>query len=159
MIKLQWEYVGQRINNFLESCLPFPLPALPGSALCPVTALQNIRRLVPADDADHVFQLPDNQGSFTYRRFQNMLREQLKLIGREDSDLFSSHSFRRGGTTFSFLSGVPMEMIKLLGNWKSDAYLSYIEFPIETRSAACELIKLRLLALERRNVTRLAHRK
>ena len=115
-------------------------------------ALNNIRRLIPASMGDHVFQLPgENCGSFTYRHFQAMLQKQLDKIGISNSSCCSSHSFRRGGTTFCFLSGVPTEMIKLLGNWKSDAYLSYLEFPLETCTAACQLIKFRLLALENRS--------
>ena len=72
----------------------------------------------------------------------------LKEIGVEHSSEYNSHSFRRGGTTFAFLSGVPSEVLKILGNWKSQAFLSYFEFPLETRSAACQLIKARLMALE-----------
>ena len=44
-----------------------------------------------------------------------------------------------------------MEVIKLMGNWKSNAYLAYLEFPLETRSAACELMKMRILAMEQRD--------
>ena len=138
-------------QQFSRELLTFTLPALPGSVLCPVQALINIRSLVPAQASQHVFQLPGNDGSFTYRRFHTMLKDQLKKINVKDFNQYTSHSFRRGGTTFSFLCGIPVEMIKLLGNWKSDAYLSYIEFPLETRTAACELIKMRLLAMEHFN--------
>ena len=72
----------------------------------------------------------------------------LKLAGVQNFADFSSHSFRRGGCTFAFLCGIPTEMIKLLGNWSSDAYLAYLEFPVETRTAAFELIKMRLMAME-----------
>ena len=41
-------------------------------------------------------------------------------------------------------------MIKLLGNWSSDAFMAYLEFLIKTRSAACQLIKIRLMAMENR---------
>ena len=136
-------------HQFSRELLTFPLPALPFSVLCPVKAVRNVHRLVKWENNDHLFQLPEG-GSFTYRRFQNMLRDKLKLISVAEASEYSSHSYRRGGTTFAFLCGVPIEMIKLLGNWSSDTFLSYLEFPIETRSAACELIKMRLRALESR---------
>ena len=61
---------------------------------------------------------------------------------------YSSHSFRRGGMTFGFLCGIPLPLLKILGNCHSDAYLTYIEFPLEARTAACDLVKHRLLAME-----------
>ena len=137
-------------HQFTKELLTFPLPELSQSVLCPVKAICKIRSLIPNWNAtSHLFQLPDGS-SLTYRKFQSMLRHYLEIIGVEQFKHFSSHSFRRGGTTFSFLCGVPTEMIKLLGNWKSDAFLSYLEFPIETCMAACELIRMRLLALESR---------
>ena len=134
-------------HQFTKELLTFPLPELPRSVLCPVAAVRNIRRLVKYSEEDHLFQLP-TRGSFTHRHFQNQLRDILKIAGVVDYGGYSSHSLRRGGTTFSLLCGIPTEMIKLLGNWKSDAYLAYLEFPIETRTAAGELIKMRLLAME-----------
>ena len=108
-----------------------------------------MRRLVKWKNQDHLFQLLSGD-SFTYRRFQNMLCEKLKLIGIQEVSTFSSHSFRRGGTTFTFLCGVPTEMIKLFWNWSLDAFLANLEFPVEMRTAACELIKIRLLVMEAR---------
>ena len=134
-------------HQFTKELLTFPLPELKGSVLCPLKAILNIRRLIPYNDNDHLFQIPQG-GSYYYRKFQNYLREVLKKVGIADAHLFSSHSFRRGGCTFSFLSGVPLPLIKILGSWSSDAYLTYLEFPVETRTAAFELIKMRLLALE-----------
>ena len=135
-------------HQFSKELLTFPLPVLPGSVLCPVTAVMNIRKLIPHQPQDHLFKLPDGS-SFTYRRFHETLRRTLNSIGVEDSGAFSSHSFRRGGCTFSFLCGIPIPLIKLLGNWSSDCFMAYLEFPLETRTAACELIKFRLLALEK----------
>ena len=133
-------------HQFTKELLTFPLPELPGSVLCLMVAKKN-RWLVPFEEDDHLFQLPTG-ASYTYRKFQNKLREILREIGIVNSSSYSSHSFRCGGTTFSFLCGVPTEMIKLLGNWMSDVFLAYLEFLIETRTAACKLIKLRLMALE-----------
>ena len=133
--------------QFSRELLTFPLPKLKGSVLCPYSALINMRRLVPWTGDDHLFKLR-NGNSFTYRRFQNLCREKLKKVVIANFSDFSSHSFHRGGCTFNFLCGVPTEIIKLLGNWKSDAYLSYIEFPLESRTAASELVKRCILLFE-----------
>ena len=136
-------------HQFTKELLTFPLPQLQGSVLCPIEAITKLREMIPGRDQDHMFQLPNGEGSFTYRRFQSTLRSKLELLGFNANE-FSSHSFRQRVTTFAFLCGIPTEMIKLLGNWKSDAFMVYLEFPIETRTAACELIKQRLLAMESR---------
>ena len=133
-------------HQFSRELLTFLLPELPNSVLCPFVAVENIRRLVPWTEQQHLFQLTDGN-SLTYRRFQGMLRAFLKKVKVDYPGEYSSHSFRRGGTTFCFLCGVPLPLIKVLGNWKSEAYLLYIEFPLETRTVACELVKKRLLVL------------
>ena len=135
-------------QQFKRELMTFPLPSLTGSVLCPVKAVDNIRKLIPGTESEHLFQLP-MRGSMTSRRFQEMLREILKQLGVPDYSAYSSHSFRRGGTTFCFLCGIPTEIIRVLGCWSSDAFLAYLEFPIETRTAACELIKMRILAMEK----------
>ena len=134
-------------HQFSKELLTFPLPELPGSVLCPLKALLKVRSMIPHHPNAHVFALP-NGGSLTYRRFQNILRSTLDDLGIQNSNQYSSHSYRRGGTTFSFLCGIPSEVIQLLGSWRSQAFLSYLEFPLETRTAACELIKTRLMALK-----------
>ena len=134
-------------QQFSRELLTFPLPKLHNSILCPVNAVQTVFRLIPATDEKHLFMLPDGT-SLSYRPFLNKLRSILKNANVEDYRAYGSHSFRRGGTTFSFLCGIPAPVIKLLGNWKSDSYLSYIEFPLETRTAASELMKIRLMTWE-----------
>ena len=143
VVSIRWA----KNHQFTRELLTFPLPELPNSSLCPLTALRNVRRLVPHGPQDHVFALRTG-GSLTYRRFQNMLRTMLTQIGVVHSSEYSSHSFRRGGTTFCFLCGIPTPLIQILGSWRSQAFLTYLEFPLETRSAACELIKARLLAMD-----------
>ena len=103
----QWVVVGIRWAKnyqFNNELLTFPLPALLGSVLCPVTAIENIRRLIPATEQDHIFQLPGG-GSFTYRRFQNQLRTLLKNANVPDYTSYSSHNYWRGGQLFLPLWG------------------------------------------------------
>ena len=40
-----------------------------------------------------------------------------------------------------------MELIKELGGWRSDCYLRYLDFPMEARMAATELMKLHVQAV------------
>ena len=138
-------------HQFTRELLTFPLPKLPGSVLCPHTALINSFRLVPGVLGQHLFTLWGGGGggnSLYYREFQNKLRNCLKSANVFNYQSYSSHSFRRGSMTFAFLCRIPGPIIKLLGNWKSDCYLKYIEFPLETCTAACELMKQRILNWE-----------
>ena len=132
-------------EQFSRELLTFPLPRLPNSVLCPVTAVRNTLKMVNGPPTQHLFALPGGD-SYTYRAFQSRLRQVLTSAGCAEADSFRSHSFRRGGCTFSFLCGIPPVVIRLLGNWRSDCYLKYIEFPLETRTAASELMKQRIQA-------------
>ena len=92
-------------HQFTRELLTFPLPSLCSSVLCPIKAIDNIRRLIPAGPQDHLFQLPNGDGSMTYRRFQNMLRNTLKLLNIPQYSQYSSHSFRRGDVHLVFYVG------------------------------------------------------
>ena len=138
-------------HQFSRELLTFPLPKLGNSVLCPIKAYRNVMQLFNHAPESHLFSLPDGN-SITYRQFQNRLQEVVKSLGEPNYKLYRTHSFRRGGTTFSFLCGVPIEVIKLMGNWKSNAFMVYLEFPLEMRSAACELVKMRIKAMEDANV-------
>ena len=143
MLMDQRLFVGIRWSKnaqFSRELLTFPLPKLDNSVLCPIKAFTNMSRLVKHAGKSHLFAIAKNK-SFTYRQFHKMLRDKLKVAGIPNHKLFSSHSFRRGGTTFCFLCGIPLEIIRLLGNWRSDAFLAYIEFLLETQTAACERMK------------------
>ena len=140
LVSIRWA----KTNQFGE-VMTYPLPKIPGSELCPYSAMQAIFECLPAD-ADSLCFIRSDGRPFTYYQFQTKLRKALTLAGYE-AWAFSSHSFRRGGTTFCFLAGVPTELIRALGGWRSDCYLAYLQFPIEARSAATELMKLRIQAV------------
>ena len=129
---------NEQLNREL---LTFPLPVLGESILCLVAAFRRVLNLFPHKNSHHLFRFPNGK-SYTYRISQKPLRQVLKLAQVPYFNQFSSHPFRHRGTTFYFLCGVPVEVIKLMGNWKSNAYLAYLEFPLETRSAACKLMKI-----------------
>ena len=138
-VTLRWS----KTNQFGEH-LTFSLPKIPGSILCPVRALRRMWGLRPSE-VGWCFQREDGR-PFTYYQFHNKLRQGLTKVGL-DATLYSSHSMRRGGTTHCFLSGVPSELIRLLGSWSTDCYFRYLEFPLEARAAATELMKRRIQVL------------
>ena len=140
LVTLRWS----KTNQFGDHEV-FSLPRIPGSKMCPYTALNNMIKLNPGSRGI-CFKRPDGK-PMIYSFFQNKLRKCLTIL-KQPALLFSSHSFRRGGTTFAFLCGVPTELIKTLGGWKSDCYLRYIQFPLEARTAAADLIKFRIQQLK-----------
>ena len=132
--------------QFGEEEMSFNLSQIPGSLVCPVWAYFNMKRVIGKKaDNDHLFSFMDGS-SLTYEAFQGHFYECLAGAKWKAED-FSSHSFCRGGCSFAFLSGVPLELIKLMGNWKSDCYLRYLEFPLEARTAAFELMKYKVVAM------------
>ena len=133
-------------HQFGRELFTYPLHRLIGSSICPYSALQKLFTIQRQPLSAHIFVLEDGRSSYTYNMFHRKLRMVLAAAGYPAA-LFSSHSFRRGGATFAFLSGVPLELIKVLGGWRSNAFLSYVDFPLEARTAASELVKKRILQL------------
>jgi hypothetical protein len=134
--------------QFGQRTLRVPLPAIPGSILCPVTALQRLFSAVASGPEDFAFSYPDQTGrlqtlweSLVLKRPTKDLWVQVKTklshIGM-DSARYAGHSFRRGGATFAFQCGASPAQIKEQGDWKSSAYLLYLKFddPARARVAA-----------------------
>ena len=136
LVTLRWS----KTNQFGDRLI-FSLPKIPGSILCPYTALKTMIGLVPGDTG-LCFVRSDGR-PFTYYQLHSLLRKAL-LINGYPAHLFSSHSFRTGGCTFSFLCGVPSDLVRLLGGWRSDCYFRYLQFPLEARQAATQLMANRI---------------
>ena len=113
--------------QFRERLLYVVVPAIPGSVLCPVLALQKLLSIACMPSSVPLFSIPVANGFkvITASRFTAKIKDTVALLGANPSR-FSPHSFRRGGATFAFSSGVPGEAIKLQCDWKSDAYLVYL---------------------------------
>lgn len=112
--------------QFQERIFSLPLPHVPGSLLCPVSALLNHFRINDVPSGALLFSVW-SQGQMhlvTYEHFSSFLTKVLKSAGL-DSTYYSPHSFCRGGATFTFESSVPSELIKVQGDWHSDCY--YLE--------------------------------
>ena len=116
--------------QFAQRSLSIPLPVIPGSKLCPVTALETHLKLNQVPASAPLFSVRDSSSEscqpITYSQFSRFLVRSIKAIGAHPSAL-SPQSFRRGGATFAFDCGLPAEFIKLQGGWRSDAYLVYLE--------------------------------
>ena len=124
-----------------EGILLIPLPLIPNSDLCPVTAIHHYFQLVPADANSPFFCVPQGPilQPITFSFFSRFLKETISAIGL-DATNFSLHSFRRGGATHAYQSGVPDHLIKLHGDWRSDAYKLYLSLPLATRTHVADVM-------------------
>ena len=110
-----------------QRSLILPIPAIPGSRLCPILALRRHLAINPGPVSAPLFSVFSGSGlaPITYKQFCVFLSRVLSTL-HLDPALYSPHSFRRGGATFAFDCHIPSEIIKLQGDWKSDAYLVYL---------------------------------
>ena len=113
--------------QFRERQLEIPLPRIPGSPLCPVTALQHYLASVQLTPSSPLF-VCKSHGAYRpilVHQYNAFIKASLTAIGVGPAH-YSSHSFRRGGATFAFCREAPTAFIKARGDWKSDAYLIYL---------------------------------
>ncbi|CAH1257542.1 Hypp1851 [Branchiostoma lanceolatum] len=113
-----------------------PVLAIPGSRLCPVTAYNNMVRLVPATQDSPAFQLPPTP----HRHFRPVTSSILekafaKLVAAANlpAGYHTLHDLRRGGYTLAFEAGVPRELRQRHGDWRSNADLLYLQPSMEQR--------------------------
>ncbi|KAJ7310766.1 hypothetical protein DFH08DRAFT_822871 [Mycena albidolilacea] len=84
--------------------------------LCPIRALHNLRRVVPASPKGPLFSWPDSKGD---------IRPMVKDRALDRINVFG-HSFRIGGASYYLAQKVSPEIIRLAGCWKSLAYEAYL---------------------------------
>lgn len=100
--------------QFFQRALSIPLPIIPHSPLCPVSALNNHLRI---NDVGRLFSVRSTSTSpahpLTYSHFSKFLAKVITALGL-DSRHYSPHSFCCGGATFAFASKVPAQLIILL---------------------------------------------
>ena len=132
LVTIKWSKTIQ----FGDRCLALPLLPIPGSVLCPVSALKHMMdkfpTFSPLDPAFHIV-VNGRVTPLTYLRFQGYIKKYVSLKGL-DPALYSSHSFRRGGATYAHSCGVPDNLIQLQGDWRSDAYRRYLDTSIMDRA-------------------------
>ena len=121
--------------------LLIPLPSIPNSILCPVSAIQHYFCMVPASPTVPFFCVPATSGCclLTSSYLRSILKRLTSRIGLDPTG-YSPHSFRRAGATFAFQPGVPDHLIKLHGDWRSNAYQAYLTLPLATWSRIADII-------------------
>lgn len=132
---------GSKTRQFNEGVHIIPLPSIPRSPLCPVSAIHHYFALVPAPPTAPFFCLPtDRRPGFnplTASYFTTSLKRLIASLGLDPGN-YSPHSFRRGGATYAYQAGVPEHLTKLHGHWRSDAY--HYSCPLELK---CRTLWLR----------------
>ena len=120
--------------QFRERVLGIPLPRIPGSPLCPVTALEEYLASAQVPPRSPLFVCNEwgvNRPILAHQ-YNAFIKALLSAIGLNSAN-YSSHSFRRGGATFAFSHEAPTAFIKAQGDWKSDAYLVYLTLSTENK--------------------------
>ena len=99
---------------------------IPQDGLCPLAALQNLARVVPAGPNHPLFSWHDSHGSI-----QPMVKS--KAIGHVNTIIKAwgwgtafGHSFQIGGASYYLSQKVSPEIICITGHWRSLAYEVYI---------------------------------
>ena len=114
---------GSKTIQFGERDLSVPLPLIPGSPLCPTTAVTAVLLStpnLPLDTPLYVYGQGGDMVKLTQSMFSHKLTKVMSGLGYE-AKLFSGHSLRRGGASWAFQRGLPGEIIQVMGDWKSDA--------------------------------------
>ena len=132
--------------QFQERIFSLSLPRVPGSLLCPVSALFNHLRINHVPSGAPLFSVwsKGHMRPVTYAHFSSFLTKVLKSVGL-DSTNYSPHSFRKDGATFAFESSVPSELIKGQGDWHSDCYLMYLEMSDSQKRVAASRMAAAIL--------------
>ncbi len=133
--------------QFGERQLTLPLVRVPGSPLCPVSAVSLMFQRVPAPPSAPAFVFPCGRAlwTLTHTSFVGYLRHFLQLAGHSPRK-YSGHSFRKGGATFAATCSVPDHMIKFHGDWRSAAFERYITLPLSTRTSVTRAMAQKLAA-------------
>lgn len=129
-IRIKWS----KTNQCSDRLVSVPLLKNTGSALCPLWAVSNMFRIVPASPKDPAFlcSIKSKLKPFTHASFVKKFRSCIAELGLDPTQ-FSGHSFRRGGATWAFKCGVPRELLMLHGDWRSDSYLEYLDKDLSSR--------------------------
>ena len=136
--------------QFFNRLVQVPLPHIPLSPLCPISALHKLLPLLSgAPLSASLFSYPLPSGTYshlTYASFSKLLTTVLIEAGISPYQ-YSGHSFRRGGASFAFSCGIPSDLIKIQGDWSSDAYLRYLTSPLSSRQTLVNSLSQNILKL------------
>ena len=130
---------GSKVIQFQQKVLQIPLVEHPTrSSICPVRAMKNHMRRVPASPTSPAFQLHSGD-PITHHKIREFFKRKLIECGVDYKNI-SLHSLRRGGASFCHSRGAPLEMIQSMGDWASLAVLCYLTRPLDLRIKTAKLM-------------------
>ncbi|KAG2056401.1 DNA breaking-rejoining enzyme, partial [Suillus hirtellus] len=94
--------------------------------LCPLEALRNLARVVPASPNNPLFSWRDNKGFIRPMVKTRAIETINRIMLAWGWGTMFGHSFRIGGASFYLASKVDPEIVRIAGRWKSLAYETYI---------------------------------
>ncbi|KIJ48843.1 hypothetical protein M422DRAFT_99636, partial [Sphaerobolus stellatus SS14] len=94
--------------------------------LCPLAALHNLFRVVPARASDPLFSWRDNQNKIRPLVKQSTIKFINDILSGLGWGTSFGHSFRIGGASYYLAQKVDPEIIRIAGRWRSLAYETYI---------------------------------
>lgn len=99
------------------------LRSVPGSPLCPVTAVGEFCRVRPAGGG--TFFRHEDGSALSRFQFQAVFRQCLRATGRKAEE-YSSHSFRIGAATEAVRWGLEEQVVQRIGRWESARFRLYV---------------------------------
>ena len=124
------------------------IPKIPGSPLCPVTAISNLLLLTPRAPNLPLFQykVADSWVPLTDARVRRHLNLTLDRLGLADAG-FTFHSFRRSGATFAFNNDVALQNIQRHGTWTSDCVWRYITDSVDCGEQVANMFRHKISSI------------
>ncbi|KAF8230786.1 hypothetical protein L208DRAFT_1280111 [Tricholoma matsutake] len=95
--------------------------------LCPLEALQNLSRVVPADKSAPLFLWQDKTGTIHPMVKTTAINHINSILKAWDWGTTFGHSFRISGASFYLSQKVDPKIIRLAGHWRSLTYEAYIQ--------------------------------
>lgn len=95
-------------------------------SVCPIRALGNLGRVVPAGERDPLFSWRDQRGDVRPMTRKAALDRINQVFGHLGYGTTFGHSFRIGGASYLLSQKVDPEIVRIQGRWKSLAYELYI---------------------------------
>jgi hypothetical protein len=99
---------------------------VPQNELCPIDALQNLARVVPAGPNDPLFSWRDRHGDIRPMVKTKAITHINAVLKTWGWGTAFGHSFRIGGASFYLSQKVSPEIVRIAGRWRSLAYEAYI---------------------------------
>ena len=140
LIIIRWSKTIQ----FRERIVEIPLPLIPGSTLCPTSAIYNAFRFTAPISSRNfqAFNWVDTGNiihTFTYSTPLYLNCCVIYPLWGSIHAICGSF-FSQGGASFAYQSGVPIELIKALGDWRSDTLLIYLTMPLTVRLLSANML-------------------